>query len=77
MELKSDNRKKTYAISGLTSIQLDVILAIVYTANRRCFPTQEDNGKWYSNNDFVLLLTDEQRQALAKVGNEITRIYNN
>ena len=55
---------------------MDTILAIVDTANRRCFNVQEDSGEWYSNDDFILSLTDEQRKALAKVGEEIQRIYN-
>jgi hypothetical protein len=52
------------------------MLAIVDTANRRCFREQEDNGEWYSNDDFILLLTNEQREALAKIGEEIQQIYN-
>ena len=76
MKLKLDKTKKTFSISGLTSIEVDVILAITDTANRRCFRTQEDSGEWYSNDDFILRLTDEQRQALAKVGEEIQQIYN-
>jgi hypothetical protein len=76
MKLKLDKTKNTFLIRGLASIEVDVILAIVDTANRRCFHTQEDSGEWYSNDDFILRLTDEQRQALAKVGEEIQQIYN-
>lgn len=76
MKLKLNRTKKICTISGLTPTEVDVILAIVDTANRRCFRIQEDSGEWYSNDDFILSLTDEQRQALAKVGEEIQQIYN-
>jgi len=76
MKLKVNKTNKTCTISGLTSTEVDVILGIVDTANRRCFREQEDRGEWYSNDDFVLSLTDEQRQALSKIGEEIQQIYN-
>lgn len=76
MKLKVNKTNKTCTISGLTSTEVDVILGIVDAANRRCFREQEDSGEWYSNDDFVLSLTDEQRQALSKIGEEIQQIYN-
>lgn len=76
MKLTTNKKQGTFSIGGLTSTEADVILAIVDTANRRCFREQEENEEWYSNDDFVLRLTDEQRQALAKVGEEIQRMYN-
>jgi hypothetical protein len=76
MKLTTGKKQGTFAISDLTSTEMDTILAIVDTANRRCFNVQEDSGEWYSNDDFILSLTDEQRKALAKVGEEIQRIYN-
>jgi hypothetical protein len=76
MKLTRDKKQGTFAINGLTSTEVDVILAIADTANRRCFREQEENGEWYSNDDFILRLTDEQRQALAKTGEEIQQIYN-
>ena len=76
MKLKVNKTNKTCTISGLTSTEVDVILGIVDTANRRCFREQEDSGEWYSNADFVLSRTDEQRQALSKIGEEIQQIYN-
>lgn len=51
MKLKTDRKQGTFAISGLISTEADVILAIVDTANRRCFHQQEDSGEWYSNDD--------------------------
>jgi hypothetical protein len=69
------NKSGSVTISELTTTETDVILAIADTANRRCFREPEPNGEWYSNDDFILRLTDEQRQALAKVGSEIRKIY--
>lgn len=69
------NKNRSVTLSGLTATETDVILAIVDTANRRCFHEPEANGEWYSNDDFILRLTDEQRQALAKIGGEIQEIY--
>lgn len=76
MKLKVNKTNTTCTISGLTPLEVDVMLAVVDTANRRCFREQENSGEWYSNDDFILLLTDEQRQALAKIGEEIRQIYN-
>jgi hypothetical protein len=76
MKLTRDKKQGTFAINDLTSTEADVMLAIADTANRRCFREQEENGEWYSNDDFILRLTDEQRQALAKIGEEIQQIYN-
>jgi hypothetical protein len=76
MKLELNQTDKTCTISGLTPTEVDVILAIVDTANRRCFREQEESREWYSNDDFILRLTGEQRKALAKVGDEIQRIYN-
>jgi hypothetical protein len=76
MKLTINKKQNTFSIGSLTSTEADVILAIVDTANRRCFREQEESGEWYSNDDFVLRLTDEQRQALAKIGDEIQQMYN-
>lgn len=64
-----------YSLHQLTQTEADVILAIVHTADKRCFEARDDDGNWYSNDDFVLSLTDEQRTALAKIGEEIELIY--
>jgi|JTFO01.1.fsa_nt_gb hypothetical protein len=76
MKLKFNKANKTCTISGLTPTEVDVLLAVADTANRRCFRIQEDSGEWYSNDDFILSLTNEQRGALAKIGEEIQQIYN-
>ncbi len=69
------NKNRSVTLSGLTVTETDVILAIVDTADRRCFHEPELNGEWYSGNDFILRLTEEQRQALEKIGSEIRKIY--
>ena len=72
MKLTAGKKQGTFVISDLTSTETDTILAIVDIANRRYFKEQEDSGEWYSNDDFILRLTNEQRKALTKVG----EIYN-
>ena len=76
MKLEINQADKTCTISGLTPTETDAILAIVDTADRKCFREQEESGEWYSNDDFILSLTNEQRKALTKVGEEIQQIYN-
>lgn len=58
---------KTYTVRGITSLEMDVIYAVLKTADWRCFPERDADGNWYSNNDFVLLLEDNEREALSKV----------
>ncbi len=64
-----------YAITRLTGIELNVILGIITTVNDRCFERPDEDGNWYSNDDFVQMLTDEQRTALHKIGHELELIY--
>lgn len=61
---------KTYTVRGITSLEMDVICAVLKTADRRCFPERDENGNWYSNDDFVLLLEDNERKALAKAARQ-------
>lgn len=67
---------EVFAINGLTETELNIMLAVVHTADRRCFEEQDEDGNWYSNDDFVLRLDDEQRTALRKLGEKIELIYN-
>ncbi len=69
------NKNRTATISGLTETEFYVLTGIADTADRRCFHERDDDGEWYSNEDFVLRLTDEQRKALAKIGNEIRKFW--
>lgn len=71
----SKSKQPKGTINGLTMTEVDVILNIVDVADRRCFNVSDkDDDRWYSNDDFILVLNDEQRKALAKVGNEIRKI---
>lgn len=66
-----------YAINQLTETELNVILGVVSTADRRCFDRQNSSdGFWYSGNDFVLRLSDDERKALSALGEAIELIYN-
>jgi hypothetical protein len=65
------NQNRTATISGLTETEFYLITGIVDVADRRCFPERDEDGNWYSNEDFVLLLTDDQRRALSKIGERI------
>ena len=54
------------SITGLTAEEYSVICSVVYSS-KRCFPEQEDNGEWYSNDDFVCILTDEEKRVLDNI----------
>lgn len=76
MKLEISNSKEPKGtISGLSMTDVDLILNIVDVADRRCFNVSDkDDDLWYSNDDFILVLNNEQRKALAKIGNEIRKI---
>lgn len=57
----------TFTLSEISQTQFDVLFQILNTANDRCFNEQEESGDWYSNDDFVVSLTDEERQALREI----------
>ncbi len=65
-----------YAINQLTETELNVILGVVRTADRRCFYEQDNEGTWYSGDDFVLAISDDERKALSALGEAIEMIYN-
>lgn len=44
-----------------------MLFAVLRTADHRCFTARSDNGCWYSDNDFVLSLTDQERADLASI----------
>lgn len=60
-----------YSLHQLTGTEIDILLTIVRTADKRCFNEQDDDGIWYSNDDFILALSDDQRAVLRKLGEEI------
>lgn len=76
MKIKPNKNQDRFSIVNLTAIELDVLLAVAYTVDKRCFNMQEDSGIWFSNDDFILTMTDEQRKALADIGKIINTLYN-
>lgn len=58
---------RTFTLSDLSVQQLAVLFAVLRTADHRCFTARSDNGCWYSDNDFVLSLTDQERADLASI----------
>ena len=66
---------RVYSINQLTGTEFNVILGIVRAADQRCFSEKNEDGTWYSNDDFVLSLSNEERAALAKLGEEIEMMY--
>ncbi len=75
--MKITGQNGVYAINELTRTELDVILGIVETVDRRCFDSQDSSdGLWYSGDDFVLRLSDDERKALSTLGETIRMIYN-
>lgn len=50
----------------LSHTELSLISDILNTVNERCFPSdrKDENDNWYSNDDFVLVLSNERRELL-------------
>lgn len=69
------NKNRTATIGGLTEAEFYVLTGIADIADRRCFRERNEDGNWYSNEDFVTSLTDDQRTALAKLGREIRKFW--
>lgn len=57
----------TYTITGLTRKQYHTMNFILRVVNDRCFGEPDEDGKYYSNDDFVCCLEKEEREALRKV----------
>lgn len=57
----------TYTIAGITATQYRVLAAVLMTADERCFDEQDEDGNYYSNDDFVCLLDGNEREALRQV----------
>lgn len=57
----------TYTISGLTESQFSAMRTVLQAADDRCFGEQEEDGNYYSNDDFVCTLDAEEREALSRV----------
>ncbi len=61
----------TYTIAGMTATQYRALAAVLMTADERCFDEQDEDGNYYSNDDFVCSLDAEEREALAEVCNAL------
>ena len=57
----------TYSITGLTRTDYRTIGYILRIANDRCFGEQDEDGNYYSNDDFVCSLYDKELLALSRI----------
>lgn len=57
----------TYTITGIMTTQYNALRSVLRSADDRCFEEQNEDGSYYSNDDFVCLLDAEEREALAAV----------
>lgn len=57
----------TYTIAGITATQYRALAAVLTTADERCFGEQDEDGNYYSNDDFVCSLDGDERKALRQV----------
>ena len=60
------NKNESISILGLTKDQYFAIRNIVMAANN-AFDEPEDNGDYYSNEDFICVLTRNEIEALDKI----------
>jgi len=59
------NKNETVSIIGLSIEQYNAISSIVFSA-KRCFEEPEENGEYYSNDDFVCSLSPQEKAAMDK-----------
>lgn len=57
------NKNGTVSILGLTKDEYNAMTQVIY-ASQQCFPEQEENGEYYSNEDFVCTLSQQEKKAL-------------
>ena len=57
----------TYTMAGITATQYRALAAVLMTADGRCFDEQDEDGNYYSNDDFVCSLDVYEREALRQV----------
>lgn len=55
----------TYTITGLTKNQYNAMRSVLQAADDRCFDEQDEDGNYYSNDDFVCSLDEKEREALS------------
>lgn len=63
----------TYMIEGITATQYRALAAVLTTVNERCFDEQDEDGNYYSNDDFVCSLDGDEREALRQVCDALRR----
>lgn len=54
-------------MAGITATQYRVLAAVLMTADGRCFDEQDEDGNYYSKDDFVCSLDGDEREALRQV----------
>ena len=57
----------TYSITGLTRTDYRTIGYILRIANDRYFGEQDEDGHYYSKDDFVCSLDEKERKALRRI----------
>lgn len=57
------NKNGTVSILGLTKDEYNAMTQVIY-ASQQCFPEREENGEYYSNEDFVCILSQQEKEAL-------------
>lgn len=57
----------TYSITGLTRTEYRTLGYILRTADDRCFDEPDEEGNYYSNDDFVCSLDEKEREALHRI----------
>ena len=68
--MKSNYNKKsqTFSLTGLNASEYAALCEVLNTANDRCFKVRDDeDGAWYSSDDFVCTLGDVEREALRDI----------
>ncbi len=54
-------------MAGITATQYRALAAVLTTADERCFDERDEDGNYYSNDDFVYSLDGDEREALRQV----------
>jgi len=54
-------------MAGITATQYRALAAVLTTADERCFGEQDEDGNYYSNDDFVCSLDGDEREVLRQV----------
>ena len=66
MKLKIQKNGK-YMLSDISQTEMNVLSIIMFTADSRCFRELEDDGEYYSGDDFVCVLSKWERRALTNI----------